>query len=137
MILVDTNVWSEPTKKNADPRVDDWLVKYDEVLILSPIVLTEIRSGIAGMPNSRKRAVLSNWLKAIEDNFSSTMLDFDAAAAVVAGGLIAQRKLIKQETKLFDVLLAAQGIAHDLPVATRNLKDFEWTGVALIDPWAG
>ena len=41
----------------------------------------------------------------------------------------------KQETKLLDIQLAAQALSRDCPLATRNTRDFAWTGVRLIDPW--
>jgi toxin FitB len=48
---------------------------------------------------------------------------------------VARRKLEKQETKLLDLQIAGQAIEYDCPVATANIRDFEWTGVKLINPW--
>lgn len=102
---------------------------------LSVIVIAEIRMGIENPAASAKRAMLSQWLADLETLYSDRTLQFDAAAAHVFGTLAAQKKLQKQETKLLDLQIAAQAIAAECPVATGNVRDFEWTGVKLINPW--
>jgi predicted nucleic acid-binding protein len=34
-----------------------------------------------------------------------------------------------------DALIAATGITHAMPIVTRNVADFEPTGVQIINPW--
>ena len=36
-----------------------------------------------------------------------------------------------------DALIAATALVHGLTVATRNVRDFEGTGVVVVNPWVG
>ena len=135
MILVDTNVWSELTKDSANPTVVAWLDAHESELLLSPIVLAEIRVGIEAVPAGRKRKGLDEWCGQLEEDYGARTLDFESRAAHAFGRLVVARKLQNQETKMLDLLIAAQALAFDLPVATRNVRDFAWTGARLIDPW--
>ncbi|MDR6849804.1 putative nucleic acid-binding protein [Sphingomonas sp. BE270] len=102
---------------------------------MSTIVIAEIRSGIENPTTAERRPALERWLADIELAHAGRTLSFDSAATHILGTLVARRKLQKQETKLLDLQIAAQAMAHNCPVATRNVKDFAWTGVAPIDPW--
>lgn len=137
MIVLDTNVWSVLPKPDDSRQVVDWIARHQRRLWLSTIVIAELRLGIENRRAAAKRARLELWLADLELVHSERILTFDAPDAHVFGKLIARGKLERQETKLLDLQLAAQAIARDVPVATRNLRDFAWTGVKLIDPWNG
>lgn len=56
MILVDTNVMSEPLRRFPDPRVGDWLdAQTLETLYLSAISVAELRFGVRALPSGRRR----------------------------------------------------------------------------------
>lgn len=135
MILLDTNVWSALNRPALHPQVPAWVAAHALEIWLSTIVIAEIRLGIENPKAVARRSALEQWLSDIELAHAEKTLAFDAAAAHVFGTLVARRKLEKQETKLLDIQLAAQALSRDCPVATRNTRDFEWTGVRLIDPW--
>lgn len=135
MIVLDTNAWSILSKPNADRHALQWMSTNAESFWLSAIVIAEIQAGIDNPAAAHRRDELTQWLSDLEAKHSDRTLQFDPAAAHVFGTLIAQRKLEKQETKLLDLQIAAQALSRDCPVATRNTRDFEWTGVRLIDPW--
>ena len=132
MILVDTNVWSELTKPSPNPRVRDWLIDNDDALWLSVLVIAEIRRGIELPKAQGRRSELLGWLNGLELAFERRILDFDADAAHIFGALMARKQ---GEATLIDLQIAAQAIAADMPVATRNGKDFAWTGARLVNPW--
>ncbi len=133
MILVDTNVWSELTKRKPEKRVLDWLIANDSQLCLSVIVIGEIRMG-AELPKAQEfRPKLLQWLAQLEDTYAQSILDFDADAAHLFGALRAQRR---RDSTLIDLQLAAQALSRDWTLATRNVRDFAWAGVKVIDPWA-
>lgn len=132
MIVVDTNVWSVLFSRRPDAQVVDWLAEHDAELWLSTIAIAEIRYG-AELPRAAAiRPRLLAWLNALEDSYADRILPFDADMAHMFGALRARRP---EHTVLLDLQLAAQALARDGVVATRNVKDFAWTGVKLIDPW--
>lgn len=134
MILVDTNVWSELTKPAPDARVVAFLIDNDANLWLSVIVIAEIRRGFENPKAAFRREGLRTWLEALETDYAARILSFDADMAHMFGALLAQRQ---GEATLLDLQLAAQALAMDAVVATRNGKDFAWTGARLVNPWEG
>ncbi len=135
MIVLDTNVWSILSKPNADRHALQWMIRNGDDFWLSAIVIAEIQAGIDNPAAAHRRDELTQWLSDLEEKHRDRTLPFDSAAAHIFGKLIAQRKMEKQETKLLDLQIAAQALSRDCPVATRNLRDLDWTGVRLIDPW--
>lgn len=133
MIVVDTNVWSVQTSRRPDARIVDWLIEHDAQLWLSSIVIGEIRYGAELPKASAFRSKLVAWLHGLEDAYADRILPFDADAAHLFGALRARRP---DDSKLLDLALAAQALARDATLATRNVRDFAWTGVRLVDPWA-
>ena len=115
--------------------MEAWIAERNDQIWLSVIAVAEIRMGIENPAAAAKRERLTEWLADLELLYAKRILEFDLASAHVFGKLTAQKKLQKQETKLLDLQLAAQGIAHGCPIATRNVKDFAWTGVELVNPW--
>lgn len=134
MILVDTNVWSELTKPAPDARVRRFLIDHDADLWLSVIVIAEIRRGLEMPKAAHRRPSLLGWLDALEIDYGTRILIFDADMAHLFGALLARRQ---GEATMLDLQVAAQAIARDAIVATRNVKDFAWTGVKLVNPWEG
>ena len=132
MILVDTNVWSEASKPSGNAAVRRWLEDNRDGLWLSTIVIAEIRAGIENPAAKHRRAGLEAWLARLEDANAERTMSFDTSAAYALGALLLART---QDAKMLDTLLAAQALSRDCPIATRNTRDFEWTGVRLIDPW--
>lgn len=132
MILVDTNVWSELSKRRGEPRVIDWLVQNEAELLLSVLVIAELRAGYENPKARSIRPMLEIWLQGLELEFEDRIAPFDARDAHVYGQLAAMRTI---GAKVIDVQLAAQAIARNCTLATRNVDDFAWTGVKLVNPW--
>ncbi len=132
MILVDTNVWSENAKPNGVRKVVQWIETNRDDLWLSTIVIAEFQAGIENPAALHKRDRLQTWLTALETINSDRTLPFDSRAAHVLGKLLLAKP---QDKKMLDTLLAAQALSRDCPIATRNVRDFEWTGAKLINPW--
>lgn len=135
MILVDTNVWSEQAKRDGDGAVLAWLEANDADLLLSTLVIAEIEYGIALSRSARKRVALERWLEGLKSRYWSRTLDFDSGAAHEYGRIAAGAEARARDPQVFDLQIAAQAAAHDATIATRNVRDFEWTGLRLIDPW--
>ena len=137
MILADTNVFSELTKPRPDDKVVDWLFAHRNETLLSTIVLAELTVGIRNTPGADHRAMLTGWLDRLIERHAGRIVGFDQAAAQRWGEFAAKVLVSEQRvgSRQFDTLIAAQALALDVPLATRNMRDFEGTDVSLIDPW--
>jgi toxin FitB len=135
LILVDTNVWSELTKPRGNPAVLAWLETHDDDLMLSTLVIAEIRYGIELATSADKRGALTAWLGALEARYWGQTLPFGRAAAHHFGQIAACPETKARQPQIIDMQIAAQALEHAIPLATRNARDFEWIGVDLIDPW--
>ncbi len=134
MILVDTNVWSELNKRSGELRVMQWLARNEPHLRLSVLVIAELRAGYENPRALPIRPKLEKWLIELEAAFAGRIDVFDARDAHIYGQLAAQRTI---GAKVLDVQLAAQALSRGMAVATRNVKDFAWTGVKVVNPWEG
>ena len=83
MILLDTNVVSEPMRQRPDRRVLNWLdAQAIETLFLSTISLSELLLGIESLPAGRRRAALAAALgDQVVTLFDDRIIPFDVAAA--------------------------------------------------------
>ena len=131
MYLVDTNIVSEARRGNAQAIA--WLRSVDpSVVYLSVITLGEVMRGIASKRKSDPRAAahLEEWLRKLRHDHSGRILPITDQIAVEWGRIAAQRPRGDA-----DGLIAATAIVHDLIVVTRNVGDFDDTGVSVINPW--
>ena len=135
MILVDTNVWSELTKRRGNPAVLAWLEANDADLVLSTLVIAEIQYGLELPDAAHKRDYLQKWLVGLESRYWGQTLVFGVDAAHHYGRVAARPEVKARKPQIIDMQLAAQALERGIPIATRNAKDFEWIGLELIDPW--
>jgi len=78
-----------------------------------------------------KAALLRAWLEQqVLPEFASRTLAVDTAVALRCAGLHVRARRSER-----DALIAATALVHSMPVVTRNIGDFESTGVSLINPW--
>ncbi len=137
MILLDTNVVSEPLRLHADPKVVAWIdAQVLETLYLTTISVTELLYGIAVLPDGkRKESLRTNLNERVLSLFESRILPFDLEAAEQCAALRARAKTRGQGIGLADSYIAAIAAAKGFTVASRDTEPFEAAGVAVIDPW--
>ena len=137
MILIDTNVVSEPWKPVPDARVLDWLdAQAIETLFLSAITVAELRFGIAAMPEGKRRTVLHDRLKdEVLPLFSGRILPFDLEASKAYATLMAAARGSGKAIGTADGYIAATALAQGFSVATRDVSPFEAAGLKVINPW--
>jgi len=138
MILLDTNVVSEPLKLSADTAVLAWIdAQLIETLYLSTISLAELRFGIAALPMGQRRDTLHTSLEQrILPLFSGRILAFDEAASNAYAVLRARARLEGKAIATADGYIAAIAMTHGLIVATRDTGPFEAAGLKVINPWS-
>ncbi|WP_027781079.1 MULTISPECIES: type II toxin-antitoxin system VapC family toxin [Burkholderia] len=138
MILVDTNVMSEPLRREPSAAVVEWLDAQNvETLFLAAISLAEMRFGVAALPEGRRR----EWLhQSIEQRvvpvFRGRILPFDEAASKAYAGIRARARAVGSAIVPADCFIAATAEANNLIIATRDVAPFEAVGLRVIDPWA-
>lgn len=137
MILLDTNVVSEPLKLTVDAGVLDWIdAQIIESLYLSTISLAELRFGIAVLPPGKRRDTLHASLEQrILPLFIGRILPFDAASAEAYAMLRARARVNGKAIAPADGYIAATATVHGLIVATRDTSPFEAAGLRVINPW--
>lgn len=132
--LADANVLSEPTKPAPDPRVVDWLRAHQAHVAVDAIILGELYAGILRRPAGRKRAALERWFESVIGALDC--LPWDGAVSRRWARLVVQLRRQGRSLPLLDSMIAATALEHGLTVATRNVRDFEQTGVRVVDPFA-
>ncbi len=137
MILLDTNLISEPLRAAPEARVVAWLDAQPlETLFLSVVTVAELRYGVARLPNGRRRRLLAERLESqILPAFASRVLTFDLPATQAYADLMAKAQAAGQPIGMADGLIAAIAKTHGMTVATRDTAPFAAAGVAVIDPW--
>ena len=132
--LVDTNVISELRRKVPAPEVLQWFTdRPASTLYLSVLTIGEIRKGIEGVSDMRRRRVLVDWLETeLISFFAGRILAVDTAVADRWGRIVAA---VGRPLPAIDSLLAATALQNDLVLVTRNVKDFEWLGTSILNPW--
>lgn len=137
MILLDTNVISEPLRLNGDVGVLTWIdAQIIETLYLSTISLAELRFGIAALPSGKRRDTLHVSLeKRILPLFADRILPFDTAASEAYAELRARARTDGKAIAPADGYIAATATTHGLIVATRDTGPFEAAGLTVINPW--
>jgi predicted nucleic acid-binding protein len=137
MILLDTNVISEPLKLSADAGVLAWIdAQMIETLFLSTISLAELRFGIAALaPGKRRDTLLNSFEQRILPLFAGRILPFDAADSEAYASIRARARTQGRAIAPADGYIAATATRHGLMVATRDTGPFEAAGLAVINPW--
>lgn len=130
--LVDANVLSEATKPHPDPRVVDWLTRTERELVVDPIILGELRFGILLLPRGQRRSRLERWFD--EGAARLRCVAWDADTGLRWAKLLADLRASGRAMPIKDSLIAATALAHDLVIATLNIRDFAAAGVQLINP---
>lgn len=136
MIILDTSVASELMKPSPDPAVRDWIgARRGDELYTTSITLAEIRYGIERLPAGRRRDLSKATVDDVFAAFEDQVLPFDAAAAAQYPMIVTRRDRAGLPIDGFAAQIASICHTHDAALATRNLKDFQDTGIDVIDPW--
>jgi len=135
--LLDTNVVSELVARRPDAIVTGWVQTLDpETVFLSVVTIGELNRGIQKLPESRRKKVLANWLTGdLLVRFGERVLPLDVPVMMTWGALVARMEAGGRQIPAIDALLAATAVQHGLTLATRNVRDFQLTGISIVNPW--
>jgi len=137
MILLDTNVISEPLRPTPDPNVIAWIdAQTLEALYLSSITLAELRAGVALLPaGKRKESLNENLETLVLPLFANRVLPFDQNCTQAYAELMAKARAAGFSFSAADAYIAAIAITNGFAVATRDAGPFDAAGVTVINPW--
>ena len=135
--LLDTNCISELVRPKPDPRVMEWMEAADEgMLYLSVLTFGEIRKGLAGLAQGKRRTHLETWLQVeLQARFAGRVVPIDAAIADRWGLIASEAKRRGKSLSVIDGLLAATALHQNLTVVSRNVSDFTNAQVQVLNPW--
>ena len=128
--LVDTNVISELIKRRPNPGVVEWAQTTSRVSV-SAVTVEEVFFGLAWKPNPR----IQSWFERFLDeacDISPVTADVAKCCGLLRGRFAAAGR---QRTQA-DLLIAATAQINQLTMVTRNTRDFEDCGIALLDPFS-
>ncbi|WP_029619727.1 type II toxin-antitoxin system VapC family toxin [Pseudorhizobium marinum] len=139
MILIDTNVISEPWKPAPAAEVVAWLDDQAiETLFISAISVAELRFGIESMPIGRRRTILRSRLEdEVLPHFLERILPFTLSTSGLYSKLMVGARVSGKAIGIADGLIAATAAERGLVVATRGTSPFKAAGLKVINPWNG
>ena len=139
MILLDTNVVSEPLRPAPDARVVAWIDAQPlETLFLSAITVAELRAGAALLPAGKRRTGLQESLETrVLPLFAGRVLPFDLGCTRAYADLMAKARASGLAIASADGHIAAIAAANGLAIATRDTGPFEAAGATVFNPWRG
>lgn len=139
MIVLDTNVLSELTRRVPEPEVLSWLDALPaEEICTTAITAAELLYGVGRLPAGRRRTTL---LQAVDDllhvDLAGRVEPFDLEAAADFAILVSDRERTGRPISVADAQIASICRVRGHSLATRNTKDFVGTEVTVINPWNG
>jgi hypothetical protein len=137
VIVLDTNVISELARHAPEPDVLTWLDSLEaSEVATTAVTAAELRYGVARLPDGHRKRELAAVIRGIlTEDFHGRVLPFDERASVRYADIVTGREPAGRPIGVADAQIAA--ICRDVSatLATRNVSDFEETGIELVNPW--
>jgi predicted nucleic acid-binding protein len=138
LIILDTNVVSEPLKREPSAAVLKWLDRQSPAtLYLTTISQAELLAGVAALPAGKRRTelhkVISNELVSL---FAQRILPFGERSAEAYARVVTAAHSAGNPIDFADAAIGAIALEHNFLLATRNERDFRGTAVKLLNPWS-
>jgi hypothetical protein len=122
-------------RRTPNPAVIAWLVRNDAELALPTVTIAEIAFGIGKIRPDQRSARLEEGLNAWRHRFADRVFPFTEAAALAYGDLMSAALRQGRPMTAPDGMIAAIARVNQGHLATRNIADFETTGLELVSPW--
>ena len=138
MIILDTNVISEPLKLRPDAAVLRWLDRQSPAtLYVTTISHAELLAGVAALPAGKRRTELRKVVdKELVSLFANRILPFGERSAEAYAQVVTSANGAGNPIDFADAAISAIAIEHNFILATRNVGDFKGTSVKLLNPWS-
>ncbi|MDR1118786.1 MAG: type II toxin-antitoxin system VapC family toxin [Bifidobacteriaceae bacterium] len=134
MIVLDTNVVSEPVKLKPDAGVLAWIGRRPETLAVTSVTIGELLTGARLLPHGARREALTGAIETVLLTLPIT-LPYDEDAARVHAMLQEDARALGRPLAREDGMIAGICVARRAVLATRNTSDFEHLPVDVVNPW--
>jgi predicted nucleic acid-binding protein len=137
LIILDTNVISEPMRLRGNPAVQAWLDRQEaETLYITAVNLSELLVGIELVPAGKRRTSLAASLTMLlERLFGPRILPFDRPAAIAYASVIGRTRAAGYTISVADAQIAAIALVTGFTVATRDTDLFAAARIPIVNPW--
>jgi hypothetical protein len=135
VIVLDTNVVSEPLRRSPDSAVLAWLAESADALALTAVSVGELLYGARLLPEGRRRAALVETIEDVLDSFPGLILSYDDEAARSYAELSEAGRKAGRPVSVEDRMIAGICLSQGATLATRNVKHFVGLGIDLVNPW--
>jgi toxin FitB len=136
VIILDTNVVSEPLRREPDTNVLAWLQAHTREAAVTTVTVYELMYGVHRLRPGRRKTKLTAAVERFLGSLDGRLMAYDEAAARIHAKTRAAREKKGQPISTEDGMIAAIALAKKASVATRNTAHFEGLGVPLINPWS-
>ena len=136
MFVLDANVVSELMRPAPEPPIASWITAHAaSSLYLTAISEAVLRCGLAVMPSGKRRdGLVAGLERMLRTGFANRTLPFDSPAARAYAEVAAARRAAGRSISQPDGRIAATARSRGAAIATRSVRDFNGTGVEVIDP---
>lgn len=132
--LLDTNVISEMTKRQPHVNVAAFLSREEDLWI--PVLVThELEYGVRRLPYEEKRYRLELAITVLIAEFDDHIIPLYRDAADLAAEFRAHAEWEQRKLTMADALIASTAVTQGLILVTRNVKDFDYLSVEIVNPW--
>lgn len=133
--VIDTNVISEITKTVSNDNVLSWFWDHGEDVFLPAIGIEELYYGVLIMPEGKRKALLKGSIGAIVKECADRTLAYDGFSAYLCAELRAKARAMGRSSSIEDFMIAAICKRNDAVLVTHNVKDFDYLGIQVVDPF--
>ncbi len=135
--ILDTCAISELLKKDVNQNLVNWISSIEEeFLFLSVITIGEISKGVSDLPKGARKKKLFDWLNNdLLVRFKDRVLGVDKNVMLKWGELVSHQNSVGKTLPVVDSIICAQAISFECVVVTRSEKDFNVSGVKVVNPW--
>ena len=137
MIVLDTNVISEPMRTRPNAAVIEWLNEQPNAgLFTTSVTVMELRFGIDRLPEGKRKADLWEMLDfTLSRLVGPRILPFDVPAAIEAAHITTMAEAAGTPIGQADAQIAGITRTQGFAIASRDQAPFQIAGITLINPW--
>jgi predicted nucleic acid-binding protein len=134
MIVLDTNIVSEAVRANPSPTVMAWLARRNEEFAITAITVGELLSGVRLLPKGKRREGLMTVMEDVLLRWA-LRLPYDEAAARIYAIVRERARVLGRGLSVEDGMIAAICATCGASLATRNVRDFDFLPIPVVNPW--